>query len=160
MMALSSNYMIGLRSHKATIRSEVGRYEVEGWFSLAEEGSPSAEGWTEELVRQSIGGWWAGERTGSAVTRVGVPLCPIQPSFADLGALSQFKMTPSAPPSPSSFRLSINLADFLRLPSERVAELMKGEKGFNAETGSLEVEASGWKLEEATGMEVKQARNL
>lgn len=73
MMAVSSSSITGLRSHKVPFSVSESVYEAQGWMRVVEGEGMSTEtskGWTEELTRAIIGGWWAGERTGDVVTKV------------------------------------------------------------------------------------------
>lgn len=76
MMSISGSKITGLNTSRANFQLSEGSYEVEGWMSIRTlnerpAGTRGVEGgWSKELVRSCINGWWWGERTGSTATRV------------------------------------------------------------------------------------------
>lgn len=71
MMKLSSSGLTGLRSAKASFSVKEEDYAVKNWMELkAGSGDARGEGWSEELVRAVVEGWWIGERTGGTAVRV------------------------------------------------------------------------------------------
>ncbi|KAI5480016.1 hypothetical protein MNV49_001981 [Pseudohyphozyma bogoriensis] len=142
-MALSSSYITGLRSHRTgfTVTESSGNskgvYEATGWLRSEDRGVGEVGGWTEEVMRTVLGGWWVGEKTGGTATR--------------------FIFTAVSPPTPVFQTVSLHLPSFLRLSHDDTKALVSNPKTgslvVDAE-GWLEVNVVGWRLSEKSRMEV------
>lgn len=169
LMAASSHYITGLRSQKAGFKVDGGTYKATGWMEIRERaaGGASGQSWTEQLVRQVVGGWWAGERTGGVATRVSFwSLVFVVLGQADLSPPNQFLTTPSSPSSPSSFSLRLHLPSFTKHSVEQVRALISEREGAEAGRlkldgeGWLELDVEGWKLDEDVKMQVGKAGEM
>lgn len=159
-MSISGSKITGLNTSKANFLLSEDSCEVEGWMSIktiekGAKGGVEEGGWSEELVRSCIEGWWWGERTGSTVTRVSLYISrylnhmPIRTILTQ--PILQFSMTSLTPPAPqSNLLVRLHLSSFSK-------ELLSDEAERITKDGWIEVEVPGWKLSEATTME---ARNV
>ncbi|GAA6004347.1 hypothetical protein JCM10207_000679 [Rhodosporidiobolus poonsookiae] len=119
MMALSSQHLTGLRSHRVAFDRSETLYDVAGFLSIQEDGdAPTAgEGWSEQAARRVLTCWWVGENTGGAATK--------------------FTMTSLAQPRPRpSLQLRLNLAAFAQLSPSNTQKVLSGS--------SIELDAEGW----------------
>lgn len=99
LMTASSHYITGLRSQKTNFKVEDAFYEAVGWLKIQEGTAGEGERWTEESVRQVVGGWWVGERTGGVATRVFIPPFDLYASLS-VELTKHFAVSSSLPPRP------------------------------------------------------------
>lgn len=170
LMSFSSNHMTGLRSHHAIcIRTETS-YEAMDWLEIKNEGEavvPEGTRWTEELARKVLEGWWVGENTGHAASKVRpspVALVRDVPSSSWLtrktGRVPQFIATTVDPAKPRpQLRVRLNLPALTSLTPERIKELAAGTVEVE-ENGWVAVDAAGFDMSESTKMQMAQLSSL
>lgn len=75
LMATSSSSIVGLRSHKVDFDDvdKAGQTITARGFMAVSDGDrpPRDEAWSQDLIKVALTGWWAGDRTGNQISRVG-----------------------------------------------------------------------------------------
>lgn len=171
LMSFSSNHMTGLRSHHAICIRTESSYEAMDWLEIKNEGEavvPEGTRWTEELARKVLEGWWVGENTGHAASKVRPSPVALErdvPSSwltrrGEKTRLVQFIATTVDPAKPRpQLRVRLNLPALTSLTPERIKELAAGTIEVE-ENGWVAVDAAGFDMSESTKMQMAQLSSL
>ncbi|GAA5907941.1 uncharacterized protein JCM6883_004067 [Sporobolomyces salmoneus] len=158
LMTFSSSMISGLNSSKVGFKVEEGMYQVEGYYSVKDEGEDSQTNkgetkWSEELVKRCFESWFVGENTGQGATRFQTTL-----------------LSPSIPKP--SLHLRLHLPTLTSLPLEAVQKLLLGGGGsdnreeeelrrLDDEEGWYDLRGvEGWEMSVRTRMEVKKIEDV
>ncbi|GAA6058549.1 hypothetical protein JCM10212_006988 [Sporobolomyces blumeae] len=154
MMALSSQHLSGLTSHRVAFDVDDATYQAEGYLSVRDESrrreggdappdETTTRGWGEDLVGSCFEGWFVGEQTGDGATR--------------------FEANPLSPPEARpSLHVRLNLPTLTSLPRDALEKLLGATDSARLdEQGWYDVErVPGWKLSVATRMQVERVDRL
>jgi hypothetical protein len=157
LMATSSSIIVGLRSAKVDFDQREGAGQTisaRGYLSISDDERAPVDGsWDQDMVRTALNAWWAGDRTGTQVSRVSVETARVPDHSGPALTLerTKFVMTPIEAPQPRPrIRIRLNLPAFLKTSVQDTNALLEAAGAAIDEDGWLEVTAAGWHCVEST----------